>query len=215
MAIANVNIEKLLEIASPPFCDLLPGGDTLPSGTGGEELLSLLKMRNGFVAFEGALRFFPLCEGQSVPYDMEFWNSDDAWRTSYGDMASGLWFFAENAVGEQYAIDTEKGGIVSFEPETGERKPMAEDMEGWADTVLDDWQYVTMHPLVSKWQQINGPLSFKETLVPKRLFVTGGAYEAENLYAVDSVGSINFRGDIALQIKELPGGAKIRIRVIE
>jgi hypothetical protein len=211
----GANILKLLEISSHPFCESSPERDRLPKGPYMEGLFALIGMRNGFVALESTLRLFPLCRDPSGLYDMAFWNSDSAWRSSYGELADGLWFFAENAIGEQFAIDQQKGGIVVFDPEAGERRHLADDLEDWAGIVLKDWPELTMHPVVMKWQELNGPLHLSQSLVPKTMFIAGGKYEAENLFAVDAVEAMRFRGDIALQIKDLPDGAKIRIRIVD
>jgi hypothetical protein len=45
--------------------------------------------------------------------------------------------------------------------------------------------------------------------------VTGGAFEIDNLCSADAVEGMRARGSLAVQIRDLPDGAKIRYRFVE
>jgi hypothetical protein len=51
--------------------------------------------------------------------------------------------------------------------------------------------------------------------MPKVPFVLGGAFALDNLYAANTVESLRYRGDIAGQIRSLPDGTRIRLRILE
>ena len=50
--------------------------------------------------------------------------------------------------------------------------------------------------------------------MPKMPFVTGGEYAIQNLAAIEASRGMRFRGDLAVQIRDLPDGAQIRYSVV-
>lgn len=205
------NREKLLSIASAPLRTDIPEISPLLSeqGSRGRELYQWLTDRNGFFAFESALHVFPLGPGGGL--DLETWNAPPLWRSAYGDMAEGLLFFAEDAFGHQFAIRGD--GIVSFDPETGKAEALSPDLEGWAERILDDYEFLTGYPLLHEWQERNGPIPSDYRLAPRVPFVAGGDFSLENLYLANSVEIMRFRASLAQQIKDLPDGAQIRLKI--
>lgn len=121
--------------------------------------------------------------------------------------------FAEDIFGGQFAIKGD--AIVSFEPETGEVTEIAGSIAGWARKILDDYEVITGYPIARQWQAANGALARGERLIPKRPFVMGGEYSVENLFAVEAVEGMRFRGDIAVQIRDLPDGASITFKIVD
>lgn len=203
-------ILKLLEVASPPI-----GGPTSVAIPGklGSQLSSLLRVRDGFYAFESALHVFPSEPTLEGARSLTDWNDPEGWRQRYEDMAYGLFFFAENVLGDQFALSGEE--IVSFSPETGEREALASSIGEWVDCILSDYNQLLAYPLAHEWQVINGPLGVGHRLIPKTPFVLGGEYDASNLYSIDAVIGMEVRAELATQIRDLPDGAKVRYRVIE
>lgn len=197
-------IDDLLAIASPPL-----GADDATPSTGHDHLDALLGRKNGFYAFESALHVFPT--GPSAVTSLEEWNAASLWRHEYGDLASGLTFFAEDAFGVQFALDGD--AVWTFDPETGARERFEPTVESWAAALLADYESTTGHALAHAWQVANGPLPLDHRLVPRQLFVLGGAYEVENLANLPAAQGMGFRGSIARQIADLPDGAQIRLVV--
>jgi hypothetical protein len=200
-------IAQLLEIASAPLCDA-PGEVTgLPA-----PVAALLARRNGFYAFEAALHVFP---SRTVPqeFGVEAWNDPHMWRDAYPDLDPGAWFFGEDAFGCQFAFVD--GGVHTFDPETGAFEALADTVEAWAAMVLSDFAVLTGQPLAHAWQAAYRPLAPGERLMPKVPFVLGGAFALDNLYAANTVESLRYRGDIAGQIRSLPDGTRIRLRILE
>jgi len=169
-------------------------------------LFEWLAEKNGFYAFESALHIFPIGKKEGV-MDLETWNSTDVWREAYGDLANGYLFFGEDILGNQFCLNQD--GIDSLDAETGQVTHLADRL------VIKEYEFHTGYLLAHGWQLANRPLNPGERLVPKTLFVTGGDFTIENLYAVDSVKGMRFRGDIAQQIKDLPDGSEVRFRVVQ
>ena len=186
----------------------VPGAPSLA-----RELNDLLAARNGFYAFESALHMFPSGPSSAGTMTLERWNSDELWRNSYGDLANGFFFLAEDVFGGQFAVKGDR--IWTFDPETAQTKPMASSLEAWARALLDDYEVLTGYPIAREWQALHGPLKEATRLMPKTPFVLGGGYTIANLAAVDAVQAMRLRGDMATQIRDLPEGAAIRLKIVD
>ncbi len=181
------------------------------AGSLADELLSMLRERNGFYALESALHVFPSHSSQQE-MGLEKWNDSALWRNDYKGMADDCLFFAEDVFGGQFCIKDNK--VYTFDPETGALDYLADDIEGWAKAIVSDYAVLTGYPLAHQWQEQHGQLPAKKRLLPKIPFVAGGEFALDNLYLADSVDGMKFRADIANQIKELPDGAQIKFSVV-
>jgi hypothetical protein len=203
--------DKLISIGSQSIGSELP--DVTPQiatkyGLLGEELGELLKIRNGFYAFEAALHLLPSQAKGSLP-SLEQWNSRQLWRNEYRGLADDQLFFAEDAFGNQFCVH--KGTICLFEAETGECRELAKSFEDWAALILDDYEFQTGYPLLHQWQLKNGNLPVGQRLIAKFPFVLGGAYSLDNLAAMDCVEIMRARGNIAWQLRDVPEGTNVEI----
>jgi hypothetical protein len=210
-AVTNA-ISKLLEISSEPLSATAPLLLNEAAGSLQETHASLLGQKNGFFAFESALRVFP-SEPSAASYSLSEWNSPGLWKGTYGDLVGEAVCFAEDAFGGQFCFA--QGAVCTSDPETGGIKRMASDLEEWARLLLDDYAYLTGHPLMHQWQVANGPLEWRKRLMPRTPFVCGGAFDIENLVAVEAAEAMGFRGEFATQIRDLPDGTKIRFRFVD
>jgi hypothetical protein len=210
------SIEKLLSISSAPLSDspaTIDFGELGDYGVLGHDLLTMLKRRNGFVAFESALHVFPAALEHGSGMTLREWNSFTLWRFEYGELADRTLFFAEDAFGNQFCLHN--GHVCSFDAETGEMGPLANDLEGWAKRLLEKYNLLTGYPLLHKWQEKNGPLQTGCRLMPKIPFVLGGEYALANLYPLKAVSAMKSRGNLARQLKDLPDGSKVDFRLVE
>lgn len=182
----------------------------LPHGERGAELGELLHRRNGFVAFESALIVRGAGPGSN---DLAAWNAENGWRSCYSKLSDGVFFFAEDVFGGQFGLRDEV--VVSFDPETGDQQVVARSLDAWAERVLDDAAMMTGHPVAHAWQRRFGPLPLDQRLIPKVPFVLGGDFAIENLYALDSTLGMQVRGELAVQIHDLPDGAQVTYRVVD
>ncbi len=207
--------KKLISVCSLPLCDSQP---KLPekllsmAGVAGDDVVELLTEKNGFYCFESALHVLP-SDCSSNVMNIEEWNSDELWRNEYGGEIEGYLFFAEDVFGLQFAL--RDGKVYRFDPESGEVEEKTNGLEEWAGKILEDYEYETGYPLARAWQERNGPLMPGKRLVPKIPFMLGGEYEIDNLYALDAVEAVRHRADMWKQMKDLPDGATVRLKVVE
>lgn len=206
-------LAKLLANSTLELCSKEPAlTDDLRAYAGplADDLLALLRRRNGFYALEGALHVFPSGSCDEA-MGLDVWNSGSLWRNEYHGMADGCLFFAEDIFGGQFCI---KGkDICTFDPETGALDILAKDIEGWAKAVVSDYNVLTGYPLAHAWQKQNGLLEANMRLLPKIPFVAGGEFTVDNLHAIDAVKGMHLRADIANQIKGVPNGGSVKFTV--
>jgi len=201
---------QLLSVASRP---LGKGGPSdTPEGRLHGELAELLAQWNGFYAFESALHVFGSgsgVEGGSIGQ----WNSPERWKTAYEGLADDFVFFAEDTFGSQFGIHGEQ--IWTFDPETAQARVIASSVEDWADQLLSNYEVLTGYPVIHAWQRAHGALPPGHRLVPKRPFVLGGEFDAANVYSLDAVEGMLVRAELALQIKNMPDGSRIKYRILD
>jgi hypothetical protein len=206
------NIEKLISVASDPIAGEPPAIPELlrqyPLGT---ELFEMLQRKNGFYAFESALHVFPLMADSET--GLEAWNAGPLWRDAYEDLAEGLLFFAEDILQDQFCLSLGKNGVLRFLSETGQTEHLANSIEEWAGVILSDYQRETGWPFVHEWQAKNGPLPRGKRLMPKTPFFLGGEYGIENLWAGNPLEGMRFKADLAMQTRNLPEGAQVKLTV--
>lgn len=206
----NLLLESANEIlsAAPPDLDdwaMQHAGARLP------EFEYLYRHKNGFLAFDRALRFFA-ADPHVHDLSLSRWNSPGLWRDHYGSLADELLFFADDIFGVQFCV--KEGAVFSFEPETGVLERLADNLDAWAALMLTETDYYTGRPIASAWQENFGVLEPTQRLIPTLLFTLGGEFTLENLSAKDATLGMKIRGPIAQRIYGLPDGTKIRF-VIE
>ena len=201
-------MERLVALGSGPLAVGSSRLDNLPAAG----LVSLLSACDGFYAFESALHVFPSTSTGSERGIVQ-WNAPELWRYAFAGFAGGWFCFAEDVFGAQFAIDDD--GVVSvLDPETAGLEHVANDIETWAQLMLDDYRVLTGWPVAHDWQVANGGLRAGRRLIPKVPFVLGGECSIDNLYDADAVLAMLYRGDLAEQMRDLPDGTKVTLRVI-
>jgi hypothetical protein len=211
----TVNIAKLASIGTAALRAERPDLVRLERTFGrsaSRAIAAVLGTKNGFYAFEGALHVLPDIADppERGLYD---WNEATLWRADYEGMAQAAVFFAEDAFGTQFCV--QDGVIATFNPETGAFERMAQDADEWAAKILGDYAFWSGHPVARAWQAQHGSLPIGSRLVPTTPFVLGGNYDVANLHAIDSVEGMRYRASIAVQIRDLPDGATIALKVVE
>jgi hypothetical protein len=79
------------------------------------------------------------------------------------------------------------------------------------DEFRTDWE---MSRLVQKAKQKLGPLSEGRCYCLKLPAVIGGSYDVTNLGTISLIELISFSGDMAAQIKDVPDGGQIKIKIV-
>lgn len=210
-------ISQLLVNASPPIAGDAQHFDNYclhlqRYGKLGAELAALLKVRNGFWSYGGALLARPLSHS-TMPLGILEWNAEDCWKCEYGPLLRDILCFAEDSFGCQYCIDG--GGVVIIDPETADSETIATSLEEWASIIVNDTGYRTGLPLLDEWQQLNGALPAGMRLLPKRPFVLGGEFAVDNLYSCRDMEGMRFRASLATQIVNVQDGEQIVIEIVK
>lgn len=191
-----------MSISSPALSSRVPDFQHYQS------LKTLLTKRNGFFAFEGALRVFPA--DRDLRPNLEDWNAMSGWRSGFDTIPPSMQFFAEDVFGGQFAIDAQ--GIHSFDPETGDILFFAQDLEDWAAKLLKDFRVLTGYPLAHEWQTRHARrLGAEDRLLPYIPFIAGGRFDVENVTDCNGYQGMIWRSEVAKRIKSLPDGTKITL----
>ena len=77
---------------------------------------------------------------------------------------------------------------------------------------LEDWY---MQALVENAQEHLGPLADGRKYCLVIPSILGGEYDISNIKTVPLVELISFSGDLAKQIKDLPDGAQVKLKVVD
>jgi hypothetical protein len=178
----------------------------------GAELLELLTARNGAFFFSQSLRLFST-DDCLESYGLHRWNSNDLWRSTYESIPSSLLFFAEDLFGYQFGILDDD--IVRFDPETAELAYFASSIDGFANAILEDTDYLTGMSIATAWQSKLGSIHLRNRLIPQVPFVLGGEFDLSNLRSVESAKAMRIRGPIASKIRHLPDGTQITFVIEE
>lgn len=206
------NIERLLSISSEALGSKPSAFPEILREYGlGSELFHMLEQKNGFYAFEYALHVFPLTSDRET--GLEGWNAESLWRGGYADLAEGLLFFAEDILQDQFCLSNKQSGVHRFDSETGQTTFMAESVDAWAGVILSNYRKETGWPLAHEWQEKNGRLPLGKRLMPKTPFFLGGEYKIENLWAGNPLEGMRFKADLAMQTRNLPDGAKVKLKI--
>jgi len=205
-------VSKLLEVGGPPLAAEEPRLADGQLSAGGPDVAALLRERNGFYAFEGALHVFP-ASSTTEEIGLNDWNAPNLWKMAYGTLAPDGPCFAEDVFGGQFVAL--RDGVYQFDPETGDLVQMASNIDGWARAILEDYELLTGYPLAHAWQQRFGAIRAGMRLLPKIPFVLGGEYVIDNLHALDKVKGMRWRGSIATQLRDLPDGAEVKIDFVD
>lgn len=201
-------LSRLVDISAEA---LGPGPAAAQPDTGGaaraRELEALLRAKDGFLAFDGALYVLP-ANAAAAALDLVRLNAG-RWRAAYWHECTGLFFFAVDALGDLFAFKDDK--VVRFASETGMTEPMADTLEAWAQMLLADPAGEAGWPFAQLWRATNGPLRDGWRLTGKTPFVLGGDFDIGNLQTVDLQDILAFRAGLATRIHDLPEGAEIRM----
>ena len=164
------------------------------------ELAPLLDCCDGFYAFNRALHVFPI-RGPASGLDLIQWNDVDLWRNSFGGLTKGLFFFAEDVFGDQFALC--HGEVVRFSPDTALLDWFAPNLISWAESVMSDPDFTVGRAVADWWQLNERPIPFGKRLLPKVLSTRSDAYDPGNLMECNAVEGMRYRADTALRLKRL------------
>lgn len=173
------------------------------------QLAELLTAVNGFTVFNAGVQLFHAGRSGLGP-ELQQWNTATAWKDSYQGLAEGLFCFAQDLFGRQFAVE-HHCGIVVFDPETAQRTPIGDSLDDWAAWLLEDPDVHGTRAYATAWQDQFGPLGHDERLIPLRFFVLGGSYDFANVVTKPADQCMRIRGPLAQRLHDLPEGTQVRL----
>jgi hypothetical protein len=177
-----------------------------------EDHNSLLSLHNGLTAFDGGLRIFGI--RPEALQTLQEWNEQNGWRSAYKELIRDtLIFFAEDVFGNQFAFDD--GSVIYFDVENGRATPFAKSFSEWLSIILEDPVDTLQLMLYKNWLAKGERLEPSEHLCPVHPFIVKADPPLKELYRVKSMEDMIYKGNFAYQIKDVPDGAQIKMRVTE
>lgn len=141
---------------TPPAYDAACAATTLRhAGRSAEPHGRFLQRWNGAYALDGALHVFGALH-EPPNQSLDLWNLPSGWRQGFGIVLEGLWFFAEDAFGNQFAYRDEK--VVRLRIHDARVEPVAPDFVGWLEAVLLDPQRWLALDVFNACVRTHGPL---------------------------------------------------------
>ena len=199
------DLERLLDIAGPELATLRSLPETMAP------VAPLLSVRNGFLAFESALLVPPFL-GDGSPNCIAELNRG-TWREDLLPNHGPIIFFGVDAFGDVFGIG--RDGVVHHSIIGGTTEKIAQNLDGWANAILDDYDYLTGWSLAAEWQKQNRPLVPFERLMIYPPPALGGEFAIDRMSAVPLAEWLDFAGTLYQQIKDLPDGAQIDIEITD
>lgn len=181
------------------------GTDTGPLG----ELSRVLAASNGFYLYNAGIQVFR-AGAQGLGPDLQSWNDHKCWKDTYGDLAEGLFCFAQDLFGVQHAIVGQEQ-VVAFYPENAQREEIGKSLDDWAAWLMADPETRGAYNLATAWQDAHGALSDDQRLIPWRFFVFGGTYDFANLTVKPAAECMRIRGPVAQTVHNLAPGTVVQM----
>lgn len=197
-------LKRLVDVESPK--GIVPSSFA-PSVPGLDELLA---WKNGFYAYSHGLHVFGRCTKPRW-HSLETWNNPAGWIREYGEFAEGLFFFAEDSFGDQFAWDGEQ--IVRFIAETGECEKFASDLEDWLEQIVSNPREELGLEVLKDWIKAKGPVPEGLHLFPRTPLVAGGSLDPSEIVTLDPFENMGFKASLAQQIADVPDGQQIELVV--
>jgi SMI1/KNR4 family protein SUKH-1 len=172
----------------------------------------LLECMNGGYFFERSLHVFGACADPPW-HSLGAWNSPALWRDAYGEAAEGLVCFAEDAFGDQYAYSGRGGEVVCFEAELGRVVSVAPHFVAWLEGLLEQPEAVLPLDVMRREVETRQPLEPGWQLFAYPPLCTVESRQGVTVGQVDAVEAMRFRGSLALQLRNLPPGARVAIEI--
>jgi hypothetical protein len=164
---------------------------------------------NGFTVFNAGIQVFH-AGSTGIGPELKHRNAPGTWKDTYGGHAEGLFCFAQDLFGRQFAI-TGNHDIATFDPETADLALIGTSLDDWAAWLLADPDVRGAHAFAGAWQDRHGPLDHDQRLIPLQQFTMGGSFDDDNLAAKDAVACMRIRGPLAQTIHDLPDGAQVHL----
>lgn len=120
-----------------------------------------------------------------------------------------------SSAGDLFYSD-ERDRICRLDTGSGAAEPVAESRSAFELAVGDSTRAedLLLLPVVRSYEAAHGRLAAGQCLGFHTLPVFGGAYSADNRYAISIAEHAAFTGDVHRQIRDLPDGTAVKLKVV-
>lgn len=118
--------------------------------------------------------------------------------------------FATDAFGDLWVFGS-NGEVLRVNSEVFEPVHSYADLSAWAEEIMSDGENETGAEILAHWEAENGRLPEMHRLMPKIPVVLGGGYHLDNLFAMPITEMLAARQEMAIQLRDMPDGAKVWI----
>ncbi|MCA8916928.1 MAG: SMI1/KNR4 family protein [Planctomycetes bacterium] len=167
---------------------------------------------NGLILFGGALHMRGLVQIPVWHSLFEAWSGERALYCGYKSLTTMDIPFAQDCVGDQFLL--RDGKVVRLYAETDEVEPLELDLDTFFSLAVEDPDgFLSVEPL-RQLQAQGGEIEPGELVSVFPPYVL--KHDAEYSFRAVSVADrLSFLADLARQIRELPDGQEVRIRLTE
>jgi hypothetical protein len=176
-----------------------------------QPLAEALRQRNGCVAYEGGLHVRGACTSPGWHSLRNAWEGPLALHQLYDEVEEADIPFAEDALGDQFLI--RDGAVLHLWAETGEIETAAASLDEFFGSVLADPQgTLALEPLLA-YRAEDQQLAPGQLLMAYPPFCVTAAEKGVKLSAMDALERRLFLGAVASQIRGLPEGAEVQLKL--
>jgi hypothetical protein len=177
------------------------------------ELASVLRARNGVVAYQGALHVRGACREPAWHSLRHAWEGADALHELFEEVCPSDVPFAEDAFGDQFLL--RDGRVLRLSGELGEIAPVADRLEEFFGQLLGDPGRALDYEPLLEYLAGGAELRPGQLLAAYPPFVLSADGARRDIHAVDAVERRRFLADLARQLHGLPDGAEVRFEVTD
>lgn len=201
-------INKLFEYKTNDFKPIIENSKIDIMNSKDTSYKKFLEISNGGYFFCNSLHLFgfdDINNFNSIKYVNELA------RLEY-NLDKNIYFIGEDIFGNLFAFH--ETNVIFFNIETSEFEIIARDFDHFIEELFSDLDYYTGRIFIKHLnQEERYSLAYGKRLCPKYPFVLGGEYHMNNLVLKNSIENLSYCASIANQIKDLPEGSKIDIKL--
>lgn len=173
-------------------------------------LTTLLRERDGFVAYGGGLHIRGACSEPAWHSLRQAWHGSDGLHARFSSVEPSDIPFGEDALGDQFLLRGTE--VWQLHAETDDVELIAPSLEGFLEAVATDpAEVLGLHPLM-QFRSEGGQLEPGQLLSAYPPFCTAEADDGVDLRAIPAGERLAFLADFARQVRGMPEGGQIKVQ---
>jgi len=177
------------------------------------EYRALLELTNGYVAFHGGLHVRGACFEPAWHSLRAAWLGERAIHRYFPDVLVDDIPFAEDALGDQFLLRDKT--VYKLSGETGEIASLDMSLLEFDTNVrADPDEFLELAPL-ERFRSEGGALEPGQLLSVMPPFVFSESADGVSFRAIPAAQRLSFLSKLARQIRDLPDGTQVKLKVIE